>query len=532
MRLNRTRYYKGKPLIETDFVDGKEWFVDLGRTSNSQLVLVVYKGDGTNCETSEYLSQTDQVLCPPEEDEITRHVRFPRSLGAYGSVESLLQDVDKLLARCLDLDERHRFLLACFVLSTWVVDRLPVAPYIALVGLPRSGKSTALNALYLLCRRGLITSDISSAAFYRACDRLTPTLCIDETATAGQKRTLFHLLRSGTTRAGVAFREGQSYSAYGAKVVAWTEMPDDDALNSRCITIPMQETSRADLKRTTDPEIIREADTLQGRLFLYRFQKYHTLKLLRIPGDERLRSRDRDLYEALALPISEDSKSCARLLECLEYQQDLNREPLPSSQMAVLESLFKQIHVQPDQEAYALRHLKNEVNLNLAESRERFHLNEKAVSGVLKTFGFLNRKRTNSGWVVLIDRAARKRAHELFSLYGLDAPSAHLPSQGACELCESSQVPDSTDPRPPWIQDLATKKPIETAPPADSSPSSREHSEQREHEKSAEKYPFSTKFVDGAEDEALIRALQADDPDDVPHFDLYPPYPNTDSSVA
>lgn len=450
--------------------------------------------------------QTKQVLCPPEEDEITRHVRFPRNLGAYGSVENLLQDVDQFLARCLDLDERHRFLLACFVLSTWVVDRLSVAPYIALVGLPRSGKSTALNALYLLCRRGLITSDITSAAFYRACDRLTPTLCIDETATAGQKRTLFHLLRSGTTRAGVAFREGQSYCAYGAKVVAWTDMPDDDALNSRCIIIPMQETSRADLLRTADPEIVAEADKLQGRLLLYRFQKYHTLKLPRIPGDERLRSRDRDLYEALALPISEDPKSCARLLECLEHQQDLNREPLPSSQMAVLESLFKQIHVQPDQEAHALRHLKNEINLNLAASRERFRLNEKAVSGVLKTFGFLNRKRTNSGWVVLIDRAARKRAHELLSLYGLDAPSAYLPSQGACELCESSQVSDSRDPKPPLIQDLATKIPIETAPLADSGPSSRERSEHGEREKSTARPEWSEEFLEN--DETLREEVQ------------------------
>jgi hypothetical protein len=108
------------------------------------------------------------------------------------------------------------------------------------IGLPRSGKSTALKALYLVCRRGMITSDISSAAFYRACDRLTPTICIDEAATAGQKKTLFlfHLLRSGTTRQAIAFREGQSYRAFGAKIVTWTEMPNDDALNSRCTSFP------------------------------------------------------------------------------------------------------------------------------------------------------------------------------------------------------------------------------------------------------------------------------------------------------
>ena len=46
-------------------------------------------------------------------------------------------------------------------------------------------------------------------------------------------------------------------------------MPNDDPLNSRCIVIPMQETARTDLLRTTDPELIAAADRLQGHLLLY-----------------------------------------------------------------------------------------------------------------------------------------------------------------------------------------------------------------------------------------------------------------------
>jgi ribosomal protein L34 len=515
MRAKPTRYFEGRPVIETDFIAGKGWFVELARARDtSQLVLVLFSGDIVAKQARPYLLYGKSVLFPPEEDETTRHVRFATGLATYESVENLLQKIDQFLACCLDLEQRYRFLLACFVLSTWVVDRLPVAPYVALIGLPRSGKSTALKALYLICRRGMITSDISSAAFYRACDRLTPTICIDEAATAGQKRTLFHLLRSGTAREAIAFREGQSYRAYGAKVVTWTEMPNDDALNSRCMVIPMQETSRTDLPRTTDPEIIAAASKLQGHLLLYRFQKYHTLKLPRIPGSERLRSRDRDLYEALALPISEDPKACVRLLECLEYQQDLNREPLPPFQMAVLESLFTQIHIQPGEGAYALRHLKKDVNVNLEESGERFRLNEKAVSGVLKTFGFLHRKRTNSGWVVLIDRAARKRAHELLSLYGVNSPSACLPSQAPSELCEFCRCQDRRDPEPPAIEPIKIETSTEPGTPTDLASTNGEHSERSEHESDAEKYFFSSKWIDGPEDRALIERLMEDDPGD------------------
>jgi len=507
MRASPKRFYEGKPVIETDFFVGQGWLVELVRIENFGLVLIHYKDDGTKWKSSLHVPSGESVLCPPVEDEITRHVRFASRVGIYASAQDYLEAVDSFLARCLDLDQRYRFLLACFVLSTWVVDRLPVAPYVALVGLPRSGKSTALRALHLVCRRGMITSDISSAAFYRACDRLTPTICIDEAATAGQKRTLFHLLRSGTTRDAVAFRQGQSYHAYGAKVVAWTEMPDDDALNSRCIVIPMQETMRTDLLRTTDPEIVERADNLQGHLLMYRFKKYNSLKLPPIPRYERLRSRDRDLYEALALPIGEDPKACARLLECLEYQHDLNREPLPSNQMAVLESLFKQIHLQPGEGAYALRQLKNGANLNLGALGERFHWNEKAVSGVLKTFGFLNRKRTNSGWVVQIDRAARKRIHELLSLYGVDSPAACLPSQAPNELCEFCQPQDPRNPEPPSIEHLARETSAEPGGPSNLASTISEHSEHGElgeHKNDAEERPRRWGWIENQEDQDLV----------------------------
>lgn len=109
-----------------------------------------------------------------------------------------------ILKACVDLDEESRHLLAFFILGTWFIDRLPIAPYLALIGRARSGKTTTLRTLNLLCRRSLLTADISSSAFYSACESLTPTLLIDETATAGDRRTLYHLLRAGSTPDSIA----------------------------------------------------------------------------------------------------------------------------------------------------------------------------------------------------------------------------------------------------------------------------------------------------------------------------------------
>lgn len=431
------RFENGKPIFVTDFCEGPGFCVELARTGKSSSLALVRHMYGSRPESVMSVTTSDSVLVPLKEDEITDHVRFAETVGEKKlPARTLIKKIDSFFDSCLDLDERHRFLLACFVLSTWVVDRLPVAPYIALVGMPQSGKSTALAALSLVCRRGLITYDISSAALHRACDRLMPTLCIDETGTAAQKRTLFHLLRSGTSRNAAAFRQGESYRAYGAKAFAWSEVPDDEALNSRCVTIPMQESSRRDLWRTTDHVLMGWAAQLQGKLLRYRLDHCCNLVLAKVPGEERLRSRQRDLYEALALPLDRDPELCACLLECFEDQLDHGKEPLPPKQIAVLESFFKQIHSLPNQESYALRQLKDEVNRWLAAAGEHFRLNERVVSETLRPFGFVNRKRTMSGWVVLVDRAARKRLHDLLWLHGLNSlPNCH-PIQSPSEQCE------------------------------------------------------------------------------------------------
>lgn len=260
---------------------------------------------------------------------------------------------------------------------------------------------------------------------------------------------LFHLLRLGTRPDAIAFRKDQSYSAYGAKVVAWTEIPNDDSLNGRCIVIPMQETSRTDLLGTSHSKVIVTADELQKSLLRFRFDHYlHPLSgpLPHVPLVEQLRSRERDLYKALAIPIRRIPSSCENLLYCLVRQKYFQGDPLPARQVAVLENLFKEIHAQPEQEYYALRNLTIQTNLNLTSSGERFRLNEKNVSGLLKSFGFLNRKRTNSGWVVLIDRAARALVHRLASDYGLNTLSPDLISK-PCEFCNVQKSDEGAESR-------------------------------------------------------------------------------------
>jgi len=374
----------------------------------------------------------------PRDTNLLRHVRLPRGVGECGTAHSLLHDTVELLTRCLDISDDDLLLLAHFVLSTWFVERLSVAPYVAFFGLPRAGKSTALTALKFLCRRGLLTGDITSAAFYRACDRLTLTLLIDETGTAGERRALFHLLRTGTTREVVALRKNESIKTFGPKVVSWIELPNDAALNSRCIVVPLYETLRTDLLKPTSPEFVHAADDLQKRFLQFRFEKIKSIVPPRVPASSRLHSRTRDLYEALALPMSDDSESCKTLAELLEAQENSYRAPLSGSQSAVLQGLFTFMHLRREGRRPVVRDLTEVINTNLATAGQRFWISPREVGATMTALGFNNRKRGNTGWQIVAGLKEMEHIHALFASYRVQLPPGC--SIGDCEFCKRYKI--------------------------------------------------------------------------------------------
>jgi len=339
-------------------------------------------------------------------------------------------------------------LIAAFVMSTWILERLQIAPYLALVGLPRSGKTTLLQALNLVCRRPLLTSDITSAAFYEVYEKLSPTLLADETLTAGNRRELFHLLKTGTTRGSVTLRKGRSLKAFGPKVISCTELPKDAAVNTRCVIISLQETDRTNLAKPMDKRMRDFAGDLQNQLLMYRLECFHSLRLPKVEGDERLHSRTRDLYQALALPLGNDSGLGKYFVHLFEKQQELNREPLSAASAALLRFLYEWIHLHVTDGKCAQKDLTIGVNWDLERMQESIRLNAHEVGRALTSLGLTNRKRTNAGFILCLDLDSRKRIHNLARAYAIDQET-QFQAEGfgnGCELCRKSTAsnPSST----------------------------------------------------------------------------------------
>ncbi len=387
------------------------------------------------------LEQDGRVFVPLARDnKILRSIRLPKGAESYGSVLDLITRLESLISQCIALDEEYVPVLANFVLSTWFVDRFLVAPYLSVVGLPQSGKTTLLRLLSLVCRRSLLVADISTASFYWACARFMATILIDETGTVGNNRALRHMLRSGTTRDVLAVRTDADLHSYGAKVVSWLEPPDDPALNSRCILIPMFECKSSTLLEIGDPKIQQLAQHLRAQLLRFRLDNFKNVKPVPVPGDEVLRPRARDLLRALTAATAQDAQRSQTLRHFFETGQVLPSEPLSTEQTVVLQFLFSLVHAGESYSSIWVAEVTSNVNSFLKLAGERLRLEPRRVGSVLTSMGFTNRKRTNRGWTLQLSMQDSERIHQLVARYGIDGFEDFILNLDAetCNLCKAT----------------------------------------------------------------------------------------------
>jgi len=410
------------PVVETDFAELRggvvvEMVEDPANPTRS--LLAVYKNGIVECV--ERFRDGDRVLVPlTRTDLLLKHICLPQGAEDYGKLLDLLGDIGAILSFCLDIGEDSLFLMIAFVLSTWFPEKLTFAPYLALAGPPSSGKTTALRILALLCRRSVSTTDISSAAFYDVCHRMSPTIVVDETRTAGNMRTLLHLLKASNVRGFVALRKDKARLAYGPKLLSWVELPNDPQLNSRCIIVPMQRTGRVDLLSPDDPKVIQYAATARKRLLQFRLEHFNNLVAPEPPAELQLSSRSRDLYRALALPVGELQDLCEKLARLVAAQRHFQTALLSPQSAAAVRVLYSLIHVFPESPCFPLSVVTSRMNKDLADSGEPSGLNERKVGDILTSLSFTNRTRQNTGYVLWLNRSERVQIHELPRKYEID----------------------------------------------------------------------------------------------------------------
>ena len=446
-------------IVEIDFAqlpDGTliEMIEDPANPGRS--ILAVYR-ERTVSLAERFEDGTRNLVPLPRADRVLQHVCLAQGVEAYGTLLDLVGAVGKFFNMCLDLEMPWRILLTAYVMSTWFPEQLQAAPYVALVGPPGSGKTTALRVLNLLCYRSLLTTDITSAAFYEISDRIRPTILLDETLTSGHSRELMHLLRATSTTGFVSLRKGKARLAFGPKAFSWLELPDDAALNSRCLIVPMHKTGRTDLKSPNHPTILASAKKVRMQLQQFRFEHFNGFPAPKIPADVKLSGRQLDLYRAVALPITQDEKLCEILACLIEQQNELQTAVLSPAQATVLHVLYSWIHEKPKAPAVGLSPLTAVVNSGLTKRGESI-VNERKMGNILTSLSLTNRQRTNTGYILFLDPSTRERIHANARDHRTEDPVED------CKICSPTDVSVNRAPSQVAKTEAATTETTPSAP--------------------------------------------------------------------
>jgi hypothetical protein len=213
-------------------------------------------------------------------------VLLPSEVGEPLSTSQLLDEVATFIHTYVDLDPRHERVAAAYALMTWVFGRFSAVPYLRALGTVGTGKTRFLLTVGSLCYRAIFAGGaVSPAAIFRAVDLYGGTLIIDEGdfRAAGMWTEMVKILNSGYHRGLPALRaepQGgvRAYAVFGPKILASRRRFVDDALESRCITVPLRTTAREDIPLLLPECFWEEALALRNRLLRFRLDNYITIE--------------------------------------------------------------------------------------------------------------------------------------------------------------------------------------------------------------------------------------------------------------
>jgi hypothetical protein len=415
------------------------------RQDHAKSALSFLKWNAEGISVVDHFEHDGCLHTPPVLDEKLSDIlnlRFPSGVKACPAPAEFFFEVSRLIRSHVDLPEPSSCLVAAFVLSTWFVDKLEVAPYLWICGPPGSGKTTLLRLLHCLCRRPVLIAGGFPSWVYSLPPLLRPTLLLDELQFNGTQHShaLECWLRAGNAHGVPVGVRGELVDGFGAKVLCSRQPASDSALASRALHISMIPSGK---NLPLDNETVqRIADDFQARLLMFRLQHYREFRPepLDLAG---LAPRIRDIMCALLLPLRGVEDGLAPLFDALEEQlREAVIEKADEPEALVAIALFSYCH-DPEFSAVLTGQIASRVNENRRNTGEEADLKPRAVGAILKSLGLTTEKLSSFGRGLRLTTTVKRRIHQLLQSYNL-TPSE--PRTGGCHLCEEIMRTKAAEP--------------------------------------------------------------------------------------
>jgi hypothetical protein len=361
-----------------------------------------------------------------------RAMRLPSHCADYGSARGLFAEVTGLFRHYLDLPERESSLLACFSISTWLADRLPTAPSLAISGPEQELGIDVLRLLSCVCRHPLMLAEVTPGGFRSLPMPLGLTLLLNQQELNPNLQRLF---RASSYRGlHLPGNRGSIVDLYGPKAIFFGNDAAVDTLSGGVVHIfvtPSQLQSSA-LSEQVHNEI---ANSFQPRLLLYRLK--NSGKVHESQADvSNFTFATRQLARTLAACFPEDSGLARDTVQLLRPQdEEVRGQRSRDVNCAIVEVLWAIIHERKQREM-KVDELAKDVNALLRSRGETLVYSPEEIGWKLKSLN-IRRHSSSSGRQVLLGRDTSQGVHRLARAYDLPCTQA---VEADCPDCNQAKA--------------------------------------------------------------------------------------------
>ena len=370
-------------------------------------------------------------------------ILLPSEATTYESEITLIGEITSFIHKNLDIHPFFENVIARYVLMTWVYENLSAVPYLRALGEYGTGKTRFIQTIGSLCYKPMFLAGATSDAYlFRVIELFGGTLVINELerVNTDMQSQITIILNNGYEK-GMPVgrvegdgkkREPKTFDVFCPKLISTRKRFEDQALESRIISVPMRQTTRKDIPSFLGDDFWIAAREIRNKLLMYRFKHLHDS----IWHENETRKKEEQLsileprLKQTLLPLFYVINDKSLEKEFIDFAIEFQGRLIDVRGQEMTGLIFQKLYElhKTDQGKIAVKDVTEKVNADVEHDRAK--LTSHTIGKIIREdLGFKTQRGTGGFYYVSINDTQMKY---LVSRYGI-----------ASSLTSSSPLPDS-----------------------------------------------------------------------------------------
>lgn len=281
-------------------------------------------------------------------------IYFPDGPMEYGSLKELIHEIDTFIKTYMDVSDLFRIFSTWYVVFSWVTDKINTVPYLRVVSDFGTGKSRYLHTVGKLCYKPMVVAGATTTAcIFRSIERWKGTLLLEEynPKESGEEEDETKILNCGFEKNNPVSRCDKEtgklnyFDTFGPKVISSRHEFKDQALNSRCLTEVLKETTRKDIPILLPEEFYIKQQELRDKLLMYRLHNWNDIDPKRIKDivfPDNISKRLKQAFSSFVILFLDDIEARQMFMDyVVKYNQKLIEEQSQSFDGSIVNAFFE-----------------------------------------------------------------------------------------------------------------------------------------------------------------------------------------------